>query len=142
MSALDAFLSRLQKVRKTGKSSWLACCPAHGDKNPSMSVSVGNDGRVLVHCFSQQCGIDEIAGAVGMTVSELMPDNAGFQRAKPLKCAVNPRDAMFAMRSDLTEALIYAKAVQRGEVLDADASLKLAKIVGRVQMAIELTGGE
>lgn len=140
MSKLDDFLSRLQKVRKTGATSWMACCPAHGDKNPSMTVSEGSDGRILVHCFSQQCGIDEIVGAVGLEVKDLMPENVGFQRAKPLRMKVNPRDALYAVRDDMTEALVYMKRMQRNEQISMDDSLRFSRIVGRLQIAIELTG--
>lgn len=28
----------------------LACCPAHGDRNPSLSLSDGPSGRLLAHC--------------------------------------------------------------------------------------------
>jgi hypothetical protein len=30
----------------------MACCPAHDDRNPSLSVRRAPDGRVLVHCFA------------------------------------------------------------------------------------------
>ena len=31
---------------------WIACCPAHDDRNPSLSISEGDDGRPLMHCFA------------------------------------------------------------------------------------------
>ena len=33
-------------------SGWVARCPAHEDKMPSLSVTEGADGRVLVHCHA------------------------------------------------------------------------------------------
>ena len=30
----------------------LACCPAHQDSSPSLSIGMGKDGRVLVHCHA------------------------------------------------------------------------------------------
>src|SRR5215472_3383227 len=30
----------------------LACCPAHHDCSPSLSIATGKDGRVLVHCHA------------------------------------------------------------------------------------------
>ncbi len=36
--------------RKSG-TSWVACCPAHKDRNPSLSLRDSTDGHVLVHCF-------------------------------------------------------------------------------------------
>jgi DNA primase len=52
---VDAFLDKLTKVKRTGNGTWLACCPAHEDRSPSMSVRELDDGRVLVHCFAG-CG--------------------------------------------------------------------------------------
>jgi putative DNA primase/helicase len=41
----------LQKS-KQNSSGWMACCPAHDDHNPSLSISDGEDGKVLVKCFA------------------------------------------------------------------------------------------
>jgi putative DNA primase/helicase len=37
--------------RKTG-CSWLARCPAHDDREPSLSIREADDGKVLVHCHA------------------------------------------------------------------------------------------
>jgi hypothetical protein len=37
--------------RKIAGSKWIACCPAHNDKNPSLSITQTHD-KVLVHCFA------------------------------------------------------------------------------------------
>jgi hypothetical protein len=31
---------------------WLACCPAHHDVNPSLSIADGDNGRPVFHCFA------------------------------------------------------------------------------------------
>jgi hypothetical protein len=47
-----AFIANaLQKSKQNG-SDWMACCPAHDDHNPSLSISDGEDGKVLVKCFA------------------------------------------------------------------------------------------
>jgi hypothetical protein len=46
-----AEIARALKGRKAGRG-WKARCPAHDDHSPSLSISVGNDGRTLVHCFT------------------------------------------------------------------------------------------
>lgn len=46
----------LQKARKSGKG-WVANCPAHDDKNPSLSLADAGD-KVLVKCFA---GCDQAA---------------------------------------------------------------------------------
>ncbi len=54
----------LEKARRSG-DGWTACCPAHDDKNPSLSITDGVDGRVLVKCHkgcSQEDVIAELKG--------------------------------------------------------------------------------
>src|SRR5262245_55630875 len=42
---LEAFLARLHGVKQSGHG-WTARCPAHEDAKNSLSVGVGDDGRV------------------------------------------------------------------------------------------------
>jgi len=44
-------LDRLDKVKQTGPDRWIACCPAHDDKSPSLAVRELDDGRILLHDF-------------------------------------------------------------------------------------------
>lgn len=47
---------RAQKQR----TGLIICCPAHGEKNPSCSVSLGPDGTIRVKCFSCQFSGDAL----------------------------------------------------------------------------------
>lgn len=71
MTAQD-ILSRLQGV-KGGHGQWTARCPAHDDKQNSLSVGEGEDGRVLLRCHAG-CDVDRITAALGVTRSDLFPD--------------------------------------------------------------------
>lgn len=72
---IDELLDRLEKVRQTGEHKYLACCPVHGDRNPSMSLSevIGDDGnrKVLVYCFACHAGAQEVVEALGLPMSVL-----------------------------------------------------------------------
>lgn len=48
--AVETVLARLEGVRRAG-AGWTARCPAHDDHDPSLSVGIGHDGRLLLHCF-------------------------------------------------------------------------------------------
>src|SRR4051794_39742070 len=37
--------------RKAG-ASWMAPCPAHNDREPSLSIKDANGEKLLVHCFA------------------------------------------------------------------------------------------
>jgi putative DNA primase/helicase len=59
-----AIANSLLKPKQNG-SGWMACCPAHDDQNPSLSISDGDDGKILVKCFAgctQTSVIDALKG--------------------------------------------------------------------------------
>src|SRR5512143_3278457 len=72
MSApMDAIVAKLKNPKRSGKS-WTAQCPAHEDRSPSLSVSEGPDGRVLLKCHAG-CSVDAIVGALGLSLADLFP---------------------------------------------------------------------
>jgi len=59
MMLLELLLSKLPSAKKSG-SDWSARCPAHDDRHASLSVSPGDDGRLLRHCHA---GCDTVSGS-------------------------------------------------------------------------------
>ena len=51
MAAADAIAKALGGW-KAVRSGWIARCPAHDDSNPSLSLSTGKDGMVLLRCLA------------------------------------------------------------------------------------------
>lgn len=68
---LEKVLSRFPNAKPSG-NGWSACCPAHDDKSPSLSISEGDEGRVLIRCH-KGCPIDSICAALDLKTSDLMP---------------------------------------------------------------------
>lgn len=58
---IEDVLSQLHGVRSCGSDKWTALCPAHPDKNPSLSIRQDGD-RVLLHCFAG-CSFADICAA-------------------------------------------------------------------------------
>lgn len=69
----ETLLNQLHKVRKSGPDSWMACCPAHDDRTPSLRVTEGSDGHILIHCFAG-CSAMDVMGAAGLEMGELFPE--------------------------------------------------------------------
>jgi CHC2 zinc finger len=67
-ATLERVVDRLKRVRRSG-AGWIALCPAHPDRNPSLSVREQND-RILLHCFAG-CTAQEICAALGLELSDL-----------------------------------------------------------------------
>ncbi|MCM2329825.1 hypothetical protein SAMN05216229_101262 [Geopseudomonas sagittaria] len=76
MSApIDVVLQRLDKVKAAGAGKWKACCPAHDDRDPSLSIREAEDGKVLLHCWAG-CDTESIAAAIGLTIRDLFPGSS------------------------------------------------------------------
>lgn len=98
MQPLDKFLDRLDKVRQSGKG-YIACCPAHKDKSPSMNITEADDGKVLIHCFAG-CRPSEICGALGLDEQDMFPP-----KPEPI-CppgATRPEPKLYFSRKQLDE---------------------------------------
>ena len=73
---VERLLSGLRKLKKTGAGEWVACCPAHEDRSPSLAIKETEDGRVLIHCFAG-CEPQAILSSVGLKFSDVMPERVG-----------------------------------------------------------------
>jgi hypothetical protein len=69
----EEVLSRFPDAKKVG-SGWMAKCPAHMDHNPSLSISLGDEGRTLLKCHAG-CATKKIVSAVGLEMSDLFAKN-------------------------------------------------------------------
>lgn len=69
---INDILERLEGVRQSGRG-YTCRCPSHDDRSPSLSVAIGDDGRILLHCFAG-CEVKNICEAIGLTVGDLFPD--------------------------------------------------------------------
>lgn len=65
-------MQRLEGVRETSINQWIARCPAHKDRSPSLSIRDAGEGRTLLHCFAG-CEPEAIVAAVGLRMADLMP---------------------------------------------------------------------
>ena len=71
-------LDRLSGVKQSGEQ-WIARCPSHEDRSPSLSIRRGDDGRALVHCFAG-CEPEDVIGAIGLEYKDLFPPPDPDQR--------------------------------------------------------------
>ncbi|MGC1485352.1 MAG: AAA family ATPase [Candidatus Acidiferrum sp.] len=78
---LEAILARFEKVQRSG-ADWKALCPAHEDKNPSLSITE-KDGKILVHCHAG-CTTEAICTAAGFPVKALFARNGDAGKREPL----------------------------------------------------------
>jgi hypothetical protein len=150
--SVETLLSRLQRVRKTGQGRWLACCPAHDDGSPSLSVRELPDGRVLVHDFAG-CALDQIIGAIGIGLDELAPQalTAAWLADKESRTdrhersresrPWSPGDVLAATADEALYAAVAASDVAEGLPLTPERRQRLWVAAGRLAAAAGWTNG-
>lgn len=132
MMPLDNLLSRLEKVKKQG-SGFVACCPAHQDKSPSMSITEADDGRVLIHCFAG-CSTADVLAAIGLEMKDLFPDS-GLSRDQKKTYFTTKKRRMYReiLGLERTAMQIANNRLSRGEVLSPENQQRYQLAVSRVK---------
>lgn len=120
---LDLILARLPGAKKHGER-YLACCPAHDDKSPSLSLSRGKDGSALVHCFAG-CETRDVLAAVGLELRDLFLDNLSKDQRQQYQRNKLETERRF-------ERLVIELAQSKPESLTADDRTRLALAEERV----------
>lgn len=80
---LEQFVEKLEGVNELRNGWYMAKCPAHYDRNPSLSVMAGDpreDGRrpILMHCYAG-CNYRDIREALGIPLADMWiePEEGG-----------------------------------------------------------------
>ena len=135
----DLIVPRLEGVMHTQQSCCRAICPAHPSKHRSRSLTIRelDDGRLLMKCFAG-CDVDQITGALGLTVGDLFPqlDRREIPE-RHRRETFNARDVLAALGHEAAVLAVIASDLERGEPLTK-------AIIDRISLAAErlLTGAE
>ena len=79
VTPIEKLLSTLDKVKLVKAGRWVARCPAHHDRTPSLSIRETQDGTILINCWSG-CNAAQIVAAVGLELRDLFPARVGKPR--------------------------------------------------------------
>lgn len=117
----SCILNRLDKVRQSGPDKWTACCPAHDDKSPSLTIKDTGD-RILIHCFAG-CPLSEIVAAIGMDLRDLFADSKAPRHIAP---GISRRKLFDALELELLILAQCAHKRAQGETIsDNDTEREL-----------------
>ena len=139
--SIETLISRLDGVKETGHGKYVARCPAHDDKSPSLAITEGDEGKTLVHCFAG-CETEDVLSAVGLEFSDLMPerlpqkyDSSGSPIPyRPLR---NPFDARQVLECIAHEVMVVAVIADKyAHLVDADDDKRLTLAVSRINDAL------
>lgn len=137
---IDDLLSRLEKVRSTGAGRWVARCPAHADKTPSLAIRELPDGRILIHCFTG-CSVDSVVSAIGLELSDLFPeDSRAIGHANPEHRPFPAADVLRCLNLEALVVSAAARTILDGNTLNDDDQERLMTALRRIERAVELSG--
>ena len=135
--SLSVLLSRLDGVRETGPGKFVARCPAHADRSPSLSVSEGDNNPVLVHCFSG-CETEVVLSAIGLTFSDLYPERLGAAHAyKPKRNGFDARQVLVAASQEIMVVCLIADKL--ASVVDDPDQSRLIIAAARLNNALNMS---
>jgi len=89
---IDALRRHGGDPRETAPGQWKALCPAHDDSTPSLSVTRGDDGRVLAYCHGE-CENAQVLKTLGLSPQDMFPrpsDQTIPRRAKNKEKPIYP----------------------------------------------------
>lgn len=142
-SAIDQLLGRLERVKQTGPGQWMARCPGHQDKSPSLSVKQCDDGTILLHDFGG-CSPLDILAAVGLTLAALFPRRLTPQtptQRREAREAFNRKAWCAALRVVCREASVVcaaASVIRNREPMPADFDERLGHAIRALDGAREV----
>ncbi|HEX6827310.1 MAG TPA: CHC2 zinc finger domain-containing protein [Nitrospiraceae bacterium] len=131
--AIEALLSRLDKVRRRGPNNYSALCPCHSEKSPSLSIKAEGE-RILVHCFG--CGANglDVCTSIGLDPSELFEDARKSPQDGHRRAPVRVPWVIEAIRAECHLIWHAAAYVRNGNVLSPDDLERLLVAADRVEL--------
>jgi hypothetical protein len=137
MSAAAKILDRLERVKQTGQARWLARCPAHEDKSPSLSIRELDDGRVLLHDFGGCC-VGDVLAALGLSMADLFekPLAHSFLRTHG---SIPARDVLEALDHEITVAALIVADIADERHVAPDQFERLNLAAARIAAARDMT---
>ena len=133
---IENILNRLTKV-KGRNGAYTACCPAHGDKSPSLAIRELDDGRILMKCFAN-CSVQEIMGAIGMEIGDLFPDTN--KDLPPVKRKYYATDLLRVIEFEAWVVSVAAYSMSTGKQLSDTDRDRMKVAQARIMEAVKYVG--
>lgn len=132
---LQNILSRLDGVRKgSGEGQYMAKCPAHEDRSPSLGVKDNGD-KIIINCFAG-CSVDDVVSAIGLKLTDLF--ECDTIRDTSAKGQFLPRDIIKALSGEVMFLSVCASDMANGERLTEDDMKRLKVAAKRLHRAVEV----
>lgn len=108
--------ARFKAKAKPSARGFVARCPAHDDRHPSLAIAEGRDGRTLLRCFNG-CEVEAITRAAGLSLSDLFVGmSPPVRRARGRPIAADLYVALAREERDFRERYGIEGLLRAGEI--------------------------
>lgn len=133
---LDNILNKLTKVKRTGNDQFMACCPAHDDRTPSLAIKDAGDGKIIFNCLAG-CAKENILGALGLGWEDIMPPKQPVQHSyKPTQQKIYATDALKAIQLEARIVMLAAFDLAKGMKASETDLERLKVAMERINTAV------
>jgi hypothetical protein len=138
VTAATKVLDRLTGVKQTAPGRWMARCPAHEDRSPSLSIRETEQGSCLLHCFGG-CPNGDVLAAIGLRMSDLF-DRPLAHHLPPIRGGFSARELLELNAHEATVAALLAADAQVRPLTDSERG-RLAQAADRLGKAQAMVNG-
>ena len=143
IAPLDRVLAKLDKVRRRQSGQWSACCPAHSDRGPSLSIRETPGGAVLLHCFAG-CTVEAVVASIGIDLPDLYPPRTPSGREpNRIPRLLTDRQALELLENEASQIVIALANFANGIALSEADLTRTFTAAGRISwLRSECMGGD
>ncbi len=124
---------------KRSGEGFVANCPAHDDKTPSLSIAKGDDGRTLIKCYAG-CETRAIVTKWGLKMSDLFDEG---QESQPRRATRQKKPKLASKRIDQDKILRLKNALTDEARIELEDVRKISgEIIEKYEMGIASFNGE
>lgn len=132
MADIEKLLSRLMGVRQSRPNQWIARCPAHEDRSPSLAIKESSAGLILIKCFAG-CESEDILGALGLQFSDLFPERLPDTPHPKVSISLSPREIIEVIDHELAVAALILADIADSKSIEERAWARFCKAAQRIQ---------
>jgi len=134
---IENILSRLDGVKEIRANQWVAICPSHDDKHPSLAVKRGDNNCVLIKCWAG-CSAVDVVDSIGFDLKDLFEQSIDFRKPSRERLYPNYKKILQMLRHEVMLLWLIAEDMAAGKIIpakDIDSVRRAFKNVERVMEA-------
>ncbi len=139
---IENLLSRLEGLKKTGQDQWIARCPGHEDRSPSLAIKEADD-RILLKCFAG-CSAYEVVNSIELEITDLFPpqetSNEPTYKNRSIRKPFSPSTLLQTISHETLIILTAAHDLSEGKHLSQEDHQRLITAGGRIYRAANYGG--